>query len=89
MIPTHPCPTCAHATEADCARAAQAVRAEAGVPCSFCQHACLHRAVQHPSPPGAMVQPGLDPTSSPTAPEPLSPTPDVGPPTTPVNPAVP
>jgi|HubBroStandDraft_1064217.scaffolds.fasta_scaffold95238_3 hypothetical protein len=89
MIPTHPCPTCAHATEEECDRAAKAVRAETGVPCAFCQHPCLHRAVQNPSPPGAMVQPGVMASGSPNPPVPLNPSPDIVPPSSPVNPAEP
>jgi hypothetical protein len=89
MIPTHPCPTCGHATEVECARAAKAVRAEQGVQCAFCQHACLHRAVQDPSLPGATAQPGVSSTESLTPPTPLEPQPDLGPPSTPFDPTQP
>jgi hypothetical protein len=89
MRPSHPCPTCGHASSEECSRAAEAVRAERGVACTSCQDLCLHRAMQNPSPPGAMVQPGISSDSAPTPPTPPDPLPNVGPPAIPPNPAEP
>jgi hypothetical protein len=80
QVPTHPCATCAHATEAECTAVAEGLKAERGGQCRDCLHECLHRAMPNPSPPGAMIQPNVLVPNVMSPPMPVSPTPDLGPP---------
>jgi hypothetical protein len=80
QLPTHPCATCGHSTDAECATVAEGLREERGGQCRDCLHECLLRAMPNPSPPGAMVQPNVVLPNVMSPPMPLSPIPDLGPP---------